>query len=1008
MKRLSSFLLFFIFTISLAAQWDKHPIFTNEFQDTEEPIWLDLNNDGLDDLLGYDEDISTFFWRENNGSKFLNPKALSQGSQSLRNSIYTTGDWDNDGDQDILAHLLSSTDHEIDCLLLLNDGTGNFAESSFSFTSEQYFGEINLFGDFNSDGFADLVVKHSSSYYVYIFSNGTYESLDYKLNTSPSFLSTQLYILDIDGDGKQEVLEIDKNYNINFHEWNNNTLSVTKSIPVPFPGNQIYSISRHIDFVDLDYDGDLDIVRSIQDLNIVIVIDVGNVIPGPTYLYQHLQDDNGNFSTQSVYTSQTMGDGFQYALVNDKLNESYSAIFFDGPNYSEHIFQNGVFSMNSIGNDQIPFNSSGILSSQCLFSPNQENLVTLNMSDFSINAGSRSLIPETHWFWENCINCSPLAIYDGIESTDVDGDGDLDLIVSGYKNKNQLVWIENHLSGCHFENINNILVQYFESTNLKTASADFDNDGDNDLVIKNNINQSELYILKNDGTGNFSSPSFLATIPFGHDLYAEDLFQDGFAEVIVRAGEFSFTSQDPTTYKTTIFNNIDGIENSTTEVFQNTTDGGQIDFADMDNDGDTDMVVYNDNPFNETVVIYKNDGAQLIQSQIHEDFIDMFGMNVFDIDQDSYPDIMAFHDGLSNNNISTLYQYNNNQGTIDFMNPNFIFEDIGRFNHYGMHNPDNSFGFVGKTAFGSKGPLVYYNQNGVRDTLDQLNPEVFFLADINTDGFDDIVVADEKGGLNFYTQGEISCTEDCVPDTKGYMYFDDCNSIEYFLIETLEGEILDPYFVEGVNFEITDGQFVEFSFIDFDVKTPCEDVRTVYIQCIDTLLYEPQFTDYLWLENTIDQSSGCCEIEKIEAYYNLTTRYIYITPRSDCQEFRERLYDENGLILCLEPEEFNSECFDAFGLDEFEKTILYQCDPVANENIFDESLIEVYPNPSSDIFEISTEFKGQLKLLNAQGKCLKIYHTIPQSIDLQMFENGLYFLSFESKDHKASKKVIKL
>ena len=1007
MKRFLNILFLFAASMNLSAQWEKHPIVINEFQDTNAPIWLDLNNDGFDDLLGYDEDTFTFFWRENNGSKFLNPKGINDGSNPIKNKIYTTGDWDQDGDIDILAHLSSSSSFEINGMLLSNNGDGTFVKSTFSFESEQFFGEISQFGDFNHDGFADIIVNHSSNYYVYLFSNGTYESIGYNLNTS-SYLSTQLYILDIDGDGLQEILEIDKYFNINFHEWNNNTLSISKSIAVVYPGSQNYSASISIEFIDLDFDGDLDILRSIQDYDLIAIGDIGTLIVKSRYLYQHIQDENKNFSSTGVYVSQPLGDSFSYATIADKLNEQYSLAIFEGSNYSEWTFQNGAFQLNFNGIDEIPQSSNGVLSSQFLFNTNQENLVTLNMNDFSINAGYRSLVPEEVWSWDNCINCSALNTFEDIEPVDIDGDGDLDLVISDPKNKNQLVWIENYNSGCHFENVNNILGQYFEATSITIESADFDNDGDNDLLLKTDVDEAELFVLKNDGAGNFSNPIFLANIPYGVDLYTEDIYQDGFAEVIIHTGRFSFTTQDTSTFTTTILNNLNGIENFNIETFQNTTDSGQIDFNDIDFDGDTDMIVYNDDAFNESIVIYTNDGNKLNQSQIHEEFIDMYGLNIFDFDRDNYPDIMVFQDGLSNNNISTLYRYNNNQGSIEFESPDFIFENIDRYQHLGVHNPDGSLGFVSKTGFGTNGVLVYYTQSGILDTLDQLNPDNYLLEDLNNDGYNDIIVADEKGGLNFYTLGLIDCMEPCLPDTEGYLYFTDCNSIEYFVIETTEGEILDPYFDTGVNFNIMDGQYVRFSYTDFEIETPCDDVKTILIQCIEEYLYIPLLSDYPWVENLIDQSSGCCEIVKIEAYYNDDSRYIYVTPRADCQEFRERLYDENELLLCIEPEQANNECITAYGLDQLDKTILYQCNPVANENIFDESLIDVFPNPSNDVFNINTELNGKLKILNAQGKYLKQYKQVPASIDLNLYDSGLYFLSFEHKGQRIIKKVVKL
>ena len=1007
MKVLTSVTIFFIFSNCLYAQWEKYPIAPFDYEDTAEPQWHDINNDGLIDLLGYDEDLSILFWRENDGTQLLDSKPINDGSKIIKQSLYSTGDWNQDGYVDILAHLSSSANYEINGLLLLNDGIGNFTATEINFESEQYYGDLHQFGDFNDDGLPDLIVEHSSNYYVYLNENGTHKPYRYNYKTSNT-LSTQLHLLDIDGDNKLEVLEIDKNFKINFHEWTGDTIAITKSLSVPYPGSQNHSWTRKIDFKDLDFDGDLDIVHSIQDNLLTSNGDVGNIIPRSVYVYQYIQNSGSGFSITPLHTSQATGEDFKYALLTDKLNQQVDLIMFDGSNYSESTFENGIFQLNFNSFEEIPPTSVGSLSSTCLFFSNQENLVTVSRFPYKINVGYRSLVPEENWVWENCLNCSELNAYEDIEPVDLDGDGDLDLIVSDPLNKNQLVWIENNLEGCNFGNVIPILGQNFAALSLTIESGDIDGDGDQDLVLKKDVALADIFYLLNDGQGNFSDPQFLTNVPHGVDLYLEDLYQDGFADIIIHAGEFSFTSQDPTTFKTYIFSNQGNIQNAILTEINNPTDSGQLAFTDIDNDTDLDLITYNDHPAFESISIFSNNGSSLEFNQGHEEFLDMYGMNVFDIDQDNFPDILAFHDGVSNNNISTLYHYKNNEGIIDFENPNFIFEDIDRYTHLGLHNPDNSIGFIGKTGFGSYGVLVYYDINGGKDTLDLLNPENYLLADVNNDGFDDILVGDEKGGFNFYSQGIINCSEDCTPDTEGYLYFTDCNGLEYFVIETNDGEILDPYFDEGVTFDFMDGQYVKFTFTDFEIETPCENVRTVLVQCIEETLHVPELLDYDWVQEVIAQSSGCCEIEKIEAYYNLSTRYIYITPRSDCPEFRKRLYDEDQDLLCIEPEQSTNECAAAYYLDQYEKVILYQCDPVATEEAFDESMINIFPNPSHQVFNISTDLQGSLKIFNAQGKCLSEYKNIPTAINLEHHREGLYFFSFENADKIITKKVIKL
>ena len=73
----------------------------------------------------------------------------------------------------------------------------------------------------------------------------------------------------------------------------------------------------------------------------------------------------------------------------------------------------------------------------------------------------------------------------------------------------------------------------------------------------------------------------------------------------------------------------------------------------------------------------------------------------------------------------------------------------------------------------------------------------------------------------------------CDYEHKGFIYFDQCADQQFFLIETSDGTILDPYIDVNLGFSIYNGQPVQFDYIMADVVSPCEGMPdAISITCI--------------------------------------------------------------------------------------------------------------------------------------------------------------------------------
>jgi len=201
----------------------------------------------------------------------------------------------------------------------------------------------------------------------------------------------------------------------------------------------------------------------------------------------------------------------------------------------------------------------------------------------------------------------------GVSTADFNGDGWIDIHVSNDSTPNQL-WINQKNST--FANAaplagTAVSPEGEAKANMGVDAGDFDNDGDEDLFIGELLGQgAQLYV--NDGTGTFSeqaarsgirAPS-LAVTTFGTGWL--DVDNDGWLDLVTINGAVThavealarkerFALQQPKQ----LFRNLGTgrFENVTAlagEAFVGREVGRGLAFGDLDNDGDTDIVVAND------------------------------------------------------------------------------------------------------------------------------------------------------------------------------------------------------------------------------------------------------------------------------------------------------------------------------------------------------------------------------------------------------------------------------
>jgi enediyne biosynthesis protein E4 len=202
----------------------------------------------------------------------------------------------------------------------------------------------------------------------------------------------------------------------------------------------------------------------------------------------------------------------------------------------------------------------------------------------------------------------------GVSTADFNSDGWIDLYVANDSQPNQL-WINQH-NGT-FKDTAFLAGAAVSGTGQAEASmgvdaGDVDNDGDDDLIVTNWLDQMNAFYL-NDGAGNFEdrraasglgTPS-LAKTGFGAAWFDYD--RDGWLDLFVANGgvatiEALARANDPFPLKMTpqLYRNTGGghfedVSSKAGSIFKVADVGRGVAFGDVDNDGRPDLVVANAN-----------------------------------------------------------------------------------------------------------------------------------------------------------------------------------------------------------------------------------------------------------------------------------------------------------------------------------------------------------------------------------------------------------------------------
>jgi len=598
-----------------------------------QPRVIDLDNDGLDDLVSVSRDGNIAWWKKD--ATFNYTKIIIDETSNSWNH-FDIFDIDGDSDLDILISEQGSIE------IYYNDGNQNFTATYINANS---LSSNIIAGDFDADGYIDFITTSRGQngplkFWKNILNIGFQQSTV----TNVEISAGDILVNDIDNDG-----DLDLVMSVSSGFWmGNHILCFLNDGNANFTEHTInYTLSNeHLQILDYDNDGDKDLVVKRGNCCVVLFTNDGDLnftqtelTNDPNMDSMHIVDfdNDGDLDVSVVFSASNITDSFGF-YVNDG---------------------NGNFMLNTLETldkgeriQSIDYNTDGLM----------DFLVTSSAFDDprlyeNIGSGSFNLTILDDSF------VSPTSFY----TNDIDNDGLKDIVSTSSSEHELVLW---HNTGAF--NFTKIVIDTTEPLISYAHIDDITGDGHKDILVSTfGFNEGEVLLYTNDGNLNFSKSTFL-TVTGVERAFATDLNNDNHLDIIITrpAGSngqiFYYLNDGNGNYQSQYLGaipdfkvctdfvdiNNDGVKDIATDGAFYYQNDGSLNFSvvtlptegtlfDIDRDGDLDMLGSNYDFANSSNVIawFENDGngnftEQQIQTGNTTSSSDIFTVQDFDGDGD--------------------------------------------------------------------------------------------------------------------------------------------------------------------------------------------------------------------------------------------------------------------------------------------------------------------------------------------------------------------------------------
>ncbi|SHF08451.1 Por secretion system C-terminal sorting domain-containing protein [Mariniphaga anaerophila] len=447
----------------------------------------DIDGDGDEDIIG--STGSSLMWFENDGKQsFSATHNIKIGIYFALNGQNSIVDLDNDGDIDILCFCYSKDIfawHE-------NDGKGKFTYHIINDDANYSDGPRCISsGDIDKDGDIDVLGTVESGHFLWFINDGSQSFQPQFTDSKNNSLSAGAHGIsagDINNDGFVDIIGA-AIYSNAYSLWLNDGTNSFSPLLLEKDAFNCYGIFD-ITSGDLDNDGDTDIIGAAGEAGRFVWFK-NNGHGGFT---PHIINAETSYSKNSraVKAVDINGDGHLDVIGTGYWTGIFSWFENDG---------NGNFSPHSIDASKAADGSTGI------------DFADLD-NDGDADVVGAAVIGDNFLWYENngtggftkhVLNNNP-EFADGaynVFPVDLDGDGDIDILGSSRYPSLAFTWFKNDGQGnftAHL--IEKVTTGAVDLPDIK--AADFDNDGDID-VVGTNRNPGDAFIwYKNDGQNNFT------------------------------------------------------------------------------------------------------------------------------------------------------------------------------------------------------------------------------------------------------------------------------------------------------------------------------------------------------------------------------------------------------------------------------------------------------------------------------------------------------------------------